>query len=203
MVFTWVNTGVVEPYLPQVSTQLRVPKPYGNQRSSEVEDEHHSKTNQPNPGIMPLPQDVYKSNEKTTEPGEKVSFIYEIMSSPVFTLSIEETLASVQSIFAKKKFRHIPIKNMDESLVGIISDRDILRALAEDIPSNTNIKELMKMRVLTTISDATIRESAKVMINERIGCLPVLSSTQTIIGIITRSDILRLIINKPRINTFA
>lgn len=203
MVFIWVNTGVLEPYIPQPSTQIKVPKTYGNQRSSELVDQQQNSTNQPNPGIHPLPQDVYKANEKTLEPGDKVSFIYEIMSSPVFTLSAEETLSSVKAIFARKKFRHIPIVNSEDTLLGIISERDILRALAEDINSDTNIKELMNMRVLTTISDATIRESAKVMINERIGCLPVLSSNQKLIGIITRSDILRLIINRPRINIFA
>lgn len=203
MVFIWVNTGVIEPYVPQVSTQIKVPKTYGNQRSSELLDQQQNTTNQPNPGIHPIPQDVYKANEKTIEPGDKVSFIYEILSSPVFTLSAEETLSSVKTIFARKKFRHIPIVNSEDTLLGIISERDILRALAEDIHSDTNIKELMNMRVLTTISDATIRESAKVMINERIGCLPVLSSNQKLIGIITRSDILRLIINRPRINIFA
>lgn len=203
MVFIWVNTGVIEPYVPQVSTQIKVPKTYGNQRSSELLDQQQNTTNQPNPGIHPIPQDVYKANEKTIEPGDKVSFIYEIMSSPVFTLSAEETLSSVKAIFARKKFRHIPIVNSEDTLLGIISERDILRALAEDINSDTNIKELMNMRVLTTISDATIRETAKVMINERIGCLPVLSSNQKLIGIITRSDILRLIINRPRINIFA
>ncbi|MCG9875612.1 MAG: CBS domain-containing protein [Leptospiraceae bacterium] len=203
MVFIWVNTGVLEPYIPQTSTQIKVPKTYGNQRSSELVDQQQNSTNQPNPGIHPLPQDVYKANEKTLEPGDKVSFIYEIMSSPVFTLSMDETLSSVKATFAKKKFRHIPIVNSEDTLLGIISERDILRALAEDISSDTNIKELMNMRVLTTISDATIRESAKVMINERIGCLPVLSSNQKLIGIITRSDILRLIINRPRINIFA
>jgi acetoin utilization protein AcuB len=167
MVFIWVNTGVIEPYVPQVSTQIKVPKTYGNQRSSELLDQQQNTTNQPNPGIHPIPQDVYKANEKTIEPGDKVSFIYEIMSSPVFTLSAEETLSSVKAIFARKKFRHIPIVNSEDTLLGIISERDILRALAEDINSKfvmlagevENLKDIvLKLQAYTMEVNKTLYE---------------------------------------------
>lgn len=203
MVFIWVNTGVVEPYIPHVSTQMKVPILYPTQQSSEIENEISKNLIPSNLQSNAKPQSIYKANDQTLESGDPVSYVYEIMSNPVFTLPMTQKFSQVHSYFTKKKFRHIPIVNGKDQMVGIISDRDVLRYSGTDLDPSTPILEIMRNKVLSVEPDTLIRDSAKVMLNERIGCLPILSPTQELKGIITRSDILRVIIHKPYFNLFA
>jgi acetoin utilization protein AcuB len=203
MVFIWVNTGVVEPYIPHVSTQMKVPELFPTQQSSKIENEI-SKNLIPNTiHSNAKPQSIYKANDQALDSGDPVSYVYEIMSNPVFTLPMTQKFSQVHEIFRKKKFRHIPIINEKDQMIGIVSDRDVLRSVGSTLDPSTPILELMRNKVLSVEPDTLIRESAKVMLNERIGCLPVLSPTQELKGIITRSDILRVIIHKPYFNLFA
>jgi acetoin utilization protein AcuB len=203
MVFIWVNTGVVEPYIPHVSTQMKVPELFPTQPSSKIENEISKNLIPSNLHSNAKPESIYKANNQTIESGDPVTFVYEIMSSPVFTLPMTQKFSQVHSFFTKKKFRHIPIVNDKDQMVGILSDRDVLRSIGSTLDPSTPILELMRKKVLSVEPDTLIRDSAKVMLNERIGCLPVLSPTQELKGIITRSDILRVIIHKPYFNLFA
>jgi acetoin utilization protein AcuB len=127
----------------------------------------------------------------------------DVMSSPVLTLFENSTLKEALEFVKLKRFRHVPVVNGENKLSGILSDRDFFKFQYEteerDKLSQTKITELIKSRVLTASPDTKISEIARIMFDERIGAMPVLDSEENIVGMITRSDILRTILKRESI----
>ena len=88
----------------------------------------------------------------------------------------------------------------------MISDRDILKVLAgisndsdETTPlslQKSTVETSMRQEVLAAQPDTTIREVARTMFEERLGAMPVVDENQDLIGIVTRSDILRTVMTR-------
>ena len=120
-----------------------------------------------------------------------VSRALDIMSEQVTTLGINDTIDAAAGIFRKHRFRHIPIVS-DDKIFGIVSDRDLFQH--PELPGDTIITDLMQTPVLTARPEASIHDIARALYMERIGCLPIVNDIDQLIGIITRSDILRSLI---------
>jgi acetoin utilization protein AcuB len=153
-------------------------------------------TDIPRPLGSPLSRYQNKANFHIEPP---IEFAYQIMTNPVFTILPSTTLHAVSAIFADKRYRHIPVVSADGALLGLISDRDFLRHRASaqhDSPRGhkEQVSSVMISEVLVATSDTRIREIARTMFEERIGSLPIVEGDGKLIGIITRSDILRAII---------
>ena len=134
---------------------------------------------------------------KTTEQPNEVLFVRDIMTTNVATLAPTATIAQVARLFAEHRYRHIPIVSAEGSLVGLISDRDVLRRQATS--SNRDMQRdqvstIMVSEVLVATPDTLIRDVARTMIEERIGSLPIITEGNVLSGIVTRSDILRALI---------
>ena len=117
----------------------------------------------------------------------------EIMSSPVETIEPSLAIELAHSVFTEKRFRHLLIQTGSQ-LRGIISDRDILRMLNGS--PQAPVCYFMREAVLTAKPHTTIRDLARVMFHERIGALPILEADHDLAGIVTRSDILRTLVNR-------
>lgn len=130
---------------------------------------------------------------------------HQIMTSPVVTLFPETTITDAWRLFRERRFRHVPVVTGTGKIYGIISDRDLLRYAAtsgkvppytEDMPeSRTSIENLIKTRVITSSQDTEIRQIARMLFEQRIGAMPVVAENGVVEGIITRSDILRTLVN--------
>lgn len=136
----------------------------------------------------------YKKSQVLKEKKQAV-FASDIMSTPVFSLQCDEPLQRAQKIFKDKHFRHIPIVSGVGNIVGILSDRDILGIDPWSMSSDILIKDRMVTNILTARPQTEIKEIAKVMIQHRIGCLPIVDDKAVLVGMLTRSDILRAIVN--------
>jgi len=144
--------------------------------------------------VNPIKRANYKYQPPKKE-RKRVVVAADIMSSPVFTLTDEAMLEDAQVVFKKRRFRHIPILSADKKLVGILSDRDFIGAPPLDMLWEISIKDRMVTNILTARPQTEVREVADVMIGHRIGCLPIVDEQAKLVGIITRSDILRAIVN--------
>ncbi len=116
----------------------------------------------------------------------------QIMSSPVLTVSSEDTIRDAAKLFREKRFRHLPVVSEEGKLVGIISDRDTLPVSDRTDP----IKEHMATAIISARPETEIRKIASVFFHERIGAMPILDENGSVSGILTRSDILRTLVNK-------
>lgn len=137
----------------------------------------------------------YQSQTQNDEPSE-VLYAHEIMTSPVHSMPATTPIHEVTTIFTEHRYRHIPLVSPEGALVGLISDRDVLRyRVSNSAHGDTEkVSKIMVSRVLIATPDTTIREIARTMVEERIGSLPILDFRDTLVGIITRSDILRALI---------
>ncbi len=118
----------------------------------------------------------------------------EIMSSPVVTLSSSSTLAEAAKVFREYRYRYLPVTDEDDALVGIVSDRDFLRAStesAEAARSNQQVADIMVRNVLNARPQAEIMAVAQVLFKERIGAMPIVNNEGKLSGMVTRSDIQR------------
>lgn len=130
---------------------------------------------------------------------------HQIMTTPVISLRPDTMITDAWRVFRERRFRHIPVVTADRKIYGIISDRDLLRYAAtsgkippysESAPeAKTDITSLVKTRVIAASRDTEIREIAKILFEQRVGAMPVLTESGMLEGIITRSDILRTLIN--------
>ena len=126
----------------------------------------------------------------------------QIMSSPVVTLMQQATIEDAVTLFHARRLRHVPVIADSEDLIGMISDRDLLRALSglneryEQQRTAVDIKDrvtaLMRSPVLTAVENTDVRLIARLFVEYHIGAVPVLVG-QSIAGIITRSDVLRAV----------
>ncbi|MDH5377060.1 MAG: CBS domain-containing protein [Gammaproteobacteria bacterium] len=130
----------------------------------------------------------------------------DIMKSPVVTLSAEMTILEAWQVFRAKRYRYIPVVDEKQQVVGLLSDRDLLRYAALEgrkPPFNDaspeaflSIEPLYLKKVLTATPETQIREIARVLIEQRKGVMPIVDANAHMVGIITRSDILRTIVNQ-------
>lgn len=111
----------------------------------------------------------------------------------------EMPVTEAQALMNEKKFRHLPILDENGQLVGLVTQRALLKALPSDTSSfsrfevsyvlaKIKVRDVMVTRVLTIHEDTSIEEAARIMADERIGCLPVLRDGR-LVGIITDNDL--------------
>jgi acetoin utilization protein AcuB len=128
----------------------------------------------------------------------------EIMTTEVVTIGMDDKLKKVQEIFESRKFHHLLVVE-EEELVGIVSDRDLLKQLSPFINTDSErfqdmstldkrVHQIMTRKPITAGKEDTVREAAELFIKKRISCLPILSPENEIIGLVTWKDILKKLI---------
>jgi CBS domain-containing protein len=104
------------------------------------------------------------------------------------------------------RIRHLPVVDENGQLAGIITQRDLFRgALAKalgygeraqrQLMGTLVVKEVMTSEVLTTTADTPLAEAARVLVERKIGCLPVIEAGR-LVGIITEGDFVALAARK-------
>jgi CBS domain-containing protein len=113
----------------------------------------------------------------------------------------EDTVEHASEVFSRHVFHHLPVKKAAGQLVGLVTDRDILRLLAGGADADSlRVEDIMARRVLTATPETSLREVARVMVAESINCLPIVDKQQRLAGILTAADILRYLVNRTAIN---
>ena len=136
----------------------------------------------------------YVDAEKQPSLRKPARFAGQIMTSPVVTIAFDRQIEECFNLFHQHRCRHLPVIDDADKIMGMISDRDFLLLRNDDFIHKT-IENVMNQRVLTATKDTEIRTVANVMVENRIGALPIVNSNHNIVGIVTRSDILRQLIN--------
>lgn len=132
------------------------------------------------------------------------------MTKKIFVVSPDDYLADAMSLMKEQRVKHLPVLK-NGKLKGIISDRDIKdyspsKATSLDIYelhyllAKTKIKQIMKTKVIYTTPDTPIEEAAMTMLDENIGCLPVVDGG-TVVGIISDRDIFRAMVDITGVRT--
>jgi len=127
----------------------------------------------------------------------------EIMNRTLITVDTHASLRQAQRILDRRNIRHLFVMD-GKRLVGIVTDRDLRKAAPssksplttserEEFMDELKVVEVMLRKLITASPSTTVREAAKVMIREKIGCLPVVEG-KTLVGIVTETDLLEILV---------
>ncbi len=126
--------------------------------------------------------------------------VCDVMTAHPTTISSESTLAEAIEVMRGIGCHHLPVISAEKHLIGILSVHDCEQALGESLQKsgptvNTELANAVPVSMVMTPApiivepDAPVYEAARLMLENFIGCLPVMRE-ETLVGIITRSDLL-------------
>lgn len=127
-----------------------------------------------------------------------------IMSRRLVTVTMDDSLATVQQLFKEHRFHHLLVVE-DRVLVGIISDRDLLKALSPNIGTmsetdrdratlNKRAHQIMTRDPVSVRPTTPLDAAAALMLEKKVSCLPVTSDEHRLEGILSWRDMLKALV---------
>ena len=136
--------------------------------------------------------------------------VKDVMKTQLVTLNADSKLGFANDIMYLGRIRHLPVVK-GETVAGILTQRDLYRASLTSILTNwkenkefldsIKVSEVMTKNVITVTPDATIEEAAQIMIDKKVGGLPVVKEKNKLVGLITETDVLQCFVNNSRKKT--
>jgi acetoin utilization protein AcuB len=133
--------------------------------------------------------------------------VRDFMQTSVFTVSPDDLIDRVFFLLHYEKIRHLPVVDGKATVIGMVSDRDLYKALGPksrskavtkaDTPGEQTqlhviprkVRHIMRRGVITVTPDEAAAEAAMTMARKKIGALPVIENDK-LVGIVTATDIL-------------
>lgn len=128
-------------------------------------------------------------------------FVGDRMTKHPLTIGEEESVSEAHRYMEEQHIRHLPVIDKFGRMVGIVAEEDLLKAEPSSattlsmweihsLLTKVKVKSVMVRDVITTTEDTPIEEAAHLMLEHKIGSLPVMRGDQ-LVGIITESDMFR------------
>lgn len=127
--------------------------------------------------------------------------VQERMTANPVTIGPEASFEDALGLIREKKIRRLPVVDKNGDLVGIIVEKDLLYASPSPatslsvfevhyLLSKLKVKDVMTKRVITVGEDCPLEEAARIMVDHKIGSLPIVRGKQ-VVGIVTETDVFR------------
>ncbi|NGP53128.1 CBS domain-containing protein [Thioalkalivibrio sp. XN8] len=127
--------------------------------------------------------------------------ITQLMSASPVTVGPDDTLATVREIFHHLKFHHLPVVE-HHALIGVVSDRDLLKALSPHLGSaaettrdlatlKKRVHQVMRRELVTLPATAVLMDAVRVFNREGVSCIPIVDEQGRPLGILTWRDVMR------------
>jgi acetoin utilization protein AcuB len=125
-----------------------------------------------------------------------------VMTTRLVTVEIDDPLEVVKEIFDSVKFHHLLVVDSGKKLCGVISDRDLLRALSPYIGTASEnardtatlkkrVHQIMTRQPVTLPPEATVADAVKIFLEHRVSCVPVVGPGFKAVGIVSWRDVLK------------
>ena len=132
--------------------------------------------------------------------------VRDLMTDRVFTVGPADDLESLCDLMDAHHVRHVPIVDREGDIVGLVTQRDLARSalgaqeflplsLQQEILRRRKVREIMATEVETIEPDEGLRVAAEMLLENKIGCLPVVEG-EHLVGILTESDFVRLALGR-------
>lgn len=122
-----------------------------------------------------------------------------VMTNHPVSVAPEDSIQQTLEIMDEENFRQLPVTN-EKELIGIITDRDIRSFLggrslsfleAQEVAMKTKVASVMTDKPITLSADDDLREAVELLLEEKVGGIPVVDPDGGLMGIITYVDVLR------------
>ncbi len=126
----------------------------------------------------------------------------DIMTARIVTVEMDDRLEAVKEIFDTQNFHHLLVVDENKKLCGIVSDRDLLRALSPYVGSaaettrdlatlNKRVHQIMTRHPITLRPASTTAEAVNVLLAHRISCIPIVDDMFKPVGIVSWRDLIK------------
>jgi acetoin utilization protein AcuB len=130
--------------------------------------------------------------------------VVDVMSVDPLILTGHATIGQAEDLMARNNIRQIPVIEGRE-LIGIVTDRDVRSFLSTSLLAapeirekalNALVQDVMTNEPLTLAPDDDLHEAVELLVNEKIGGIPVVDEAEGLMGIVTYIDVLRCFLNR-------
>jgi len=137
--------------------------------------------------------------------------IDQIMTKGLVTVTMDDSVWQVQRLFEKHRFHHLPVVE-HAKLVGVISDRDLLRSLSPFVGQVTERKrdratlrrrvhQIMTREPVYVTPDTSVEDAAALLLKKGVSCMPVVDENTRPIGIVTWRDFLKALVQPTGVSS--
>ena len=145
------------------------------------------------------------ANIDTTEPVYQVK---DIMTKNCIYIDTQSSINEAYETLRKLNIEQMPVVSFGKKIIGMISKKMILELLMEDIQNNQHIlnkkiDEIELTELITAVQIADIRRVAKVMIDFKLDAIPIVADDDILVGIVSKSDILRAVSYLPKMQLWS
>ena len=148
--------------------------------------------------------DIFRLIIANADEFNEVESVENLMSKNLEIIPSYTNLLEAHRIMGVKRIRSLPVVD-DSKLIGIVTRTDLLSADPSSFANkhkqeisrrieSTPVRYIMTSKPITIFSDTPISEAAKLMLDYKIHSLPVLNHDNELIGVITETDLFRMIL---------
>lgn len=124
-----------------------------------------------------------------------------VMTRNITKVRMDDTIGTIRKILKAAKFHHLFVID-NKRLVGILSDRDVLKVISPFLNTlmettrdlgvlERRVHQIMTRKLITIDKDTSLDDAMRLLLEKNISCLPVTTPTGEILGVVTWRDILR------------
>lgn len=139
---------------------------------------------------------AYSAVRAATDERRPIVLASQLMTTPVIALPPDGTIGDLRGLFDRYGIGLVPVIDAAEQLLGIATKGDVSRQRVRfsDLAPQA-VMTIANPKVLTATTDTNIRELARVLLAQDIRGLPIVDAERRVVGIVTRGDILRALVN--------
>ena len=130
--------------------------------------------------------------------------VVDVMTKNPLVMTPAETIGQADELMVENKIRQLPVV-AGGALLGIITDRDVRSFLAQSSlvepeeranALKTKVREIMTAEPITLSPEDDLRDAVELLVEEKIGGIPVVDEAEGLVGIVTYVDVLRCFLNR-------
>ena len=145
------------------------------------------------------------ANIDTLEP---VYHVKDIMTKEVFYIDNKSSIKEAYDLLHEKKIAQIPVISFGKKIVGMISKKIILNLIMADIENIQNvldrkIEDIFLPEIITAEPISDIRRVVKVMIDFKLDAIPIVDEESILLGIVSKTDILKAVSFLPKLQLWS
>jgi len=128
--------------------------------------------------------------------------VADVMTRKIVTVSEQDALNTAEYGMHRMHFRHLPVVDSNGKLIGLLSHGDLLHAASSSLSDKEAernalilqqpVRRIMQREILTVQPSDSLIQAGKVLWESKIGCLPVVDAEGSLLGMLTKSDFIRV-----------